>query len=129
MRWLVDGMNVIGSRPDGWWKDREAAMARLVDQLERWAVTGGDEVTVVFEKPPSAPIRSGTVEVAHAPRAGPNAADDEIVRRVERHPQPETVRVVTSDRRLAVRVRRTGAVAYPAGRFRALLEGPARPVP
>ena len=26
MRWLVDGMNVIGSRPDGWWKDRDSAM-------------------------------------------------------------------------------------------------------
>ncbi|MGE5857760.1 MAG: RNA-binding protein, partial [Solirubrobacterales bacterium] len=36
MRWLVDAMNVIGSRPDGWWKDRHAAMLRLVDQLERW---------------------------------------------------------------------------------------------
>ena len=129
MHWLVDGMNVIGSRPDGWWKDREAAMARLVDQLERWAATGGDEVTVVFEKPSSAPIRSRTVEVAHAPRARPNAADDEIVRRVERHPQPETVRVVTSDRRLADRVRRAGAVACPAGRFRALIDGTARPAP
>ena len=34
MRWLVDGMNVIGSRPDGWWKDRHAAMAGLVESLE-----------------------------------------------------------------------------------------------
>ena len=37
MRWLVDGMNVIGTRPDGWWRDRDAAMLRLVDLLERWA--------------------------------------------------------------------------------------------
>ena len=35
VRWLVDGMNVIGTRPDAWWKDRHAAMVRLVDLLER----------------------------------------------------------------------------------------------
>ena len=37
MRWLIDGMNVIGTRPDGWWRDRDAAMLRLVDRIERWA--------------------------------------------------------------------------------------------
>ena len=37
MRWLIDGMNVIGTRPDAWWKDRHGAMVRLVDQLERWS--------------------------------------------------------------------------------------------
>ena len=43
MRYLVDGMNVIGTRPDGWWKDRDAAMLRLVDRLERWSArTGAD---------------------------------------------------------------------------------------
>ncbi len=52
MRWLVDGMNVIGTRPDGWWKDRHAAMVRLVGQLEMWAASGGEDVTVVFEQPP-----------------------------------------------------------------------------
>ena len=62
-------MNVIGTRPDGWWKDRHAAMVRLVDLLERWASGETDDVTVVFEKPPSPPIRSSVIEVAHAPRA------------------------------------------------------------
>src|SRR5690606_26288861 len=33
VRLIVDGMNVIGSRADGWWRDRDAAMARLVDLL------------------------------------------------------------------------------------------------
>ena len=65
MRWLVDGMNVIGTRPDGWWKDRDAAMLRLVDLLERWVAGGGDHVTVVFERPPRPPIRSTVVEVRH----------------------------------------------------------------
>ena len=34
---IVDGNNVMGSRPDGWWKDRPAAMRRLVSQLGDWA--------------------------------------------------------------------------------------------
>ena len=51
VRWIVDGMNVIGSRPDGWWKDRGRAMVTLVDKLDQWASGQGDEVTVVFERP------------------------------------------------------------------------------
>src|ERR671936_1573120 len=101
MRWIVDGMNVIGTRPDGWWKDRHAAMVRLVDSLERWSAASGEDVTVVFERPPSPPIRSTVVEVAHAPRAGPHSADDEIVRRIAADPDPTAVRVVTSDHWLA----------------------------
>jgi hypothetical protein len=33
-RLIVDGMNVIGSVPDGWWRDRTAAMRRLLERLE-----------------------------------------------------------------------------------------------
>jgi len=51
-------MNVIGSRPDGWWRDRNRAMTALVDRLEQWAATEGLDVTVVFERPPSPPIES-----------------------------------------------------------------------
>ena len=80
MRWIVDGMNVIGTRPDAWWKDRDAAMLKLVDMLERWAASDGEDVTVVFERPPSPPIRSTVIVVTHAPRPKRNAADDEIVR-------------------------------------------------
>ncbi len=102
-------------------------MARLVDQLERWAAAAGEQVTVVFEQPPSGPIPSRAVEVAHAPRAGPHAADDEIVRRIEVDPEPGSFRVVTSDRRLAQRVRGVGALVEPAGRFRDLLDAQAAP--
>jgi hypothetical protein len=84
VRWLVDGLNVIGSRPDGWWRDRHGAMVRLVAQLEGFAAASGERVTVVFEKPPAPPIEATAVEVAYAPRARPNAADDEIVRRSRR---------------------------------------------
>jgi len=123
MRWLVDGMNVIGTRPDAWWKDRHAAMVRLVDLLERWVSGSGEDVTVVFEQPPSPPITSPVVEVAHAPRPRANSADDEIVRRLNADPDPEQVRVVTSDRWLADRARVAGATVEPAEAFRNRLEG------
>jgi len=122
MRWVVDAMNVIGTRPDGWWKDRHAAMVRLVDQLERWAAANGEEVTVVFERPPSPPITSPVIEIAHAPRPGPNAADDEIVRRLRDEPEPNQVRVVTSDRALADQVRSLDAAVEPAEAFRRQLD-------
>jgi predicted RNA-binding protein with PIN domain len=122
MRWLVDGMNVIGTRPDGWWKDRHAAMVRLVDRLERWVAVSGEDVTVVFERPPSPPIRSTVVEVAHAPRPRPNSADDEIARRLDADPDPAQVRVVTSDRWLADSARAAGATVVPAESFRSEIE-------
>src|SRR5947209_18688688 len=111
MHWLIDGMNVIGTRPDGWWRDRDAAMLRLVDLLERWAAADGENVTVVFERPPSPPIRSSVIEVAHAPRPRPNAADHEIIRRLAELPNAAAVRVVTSDRWLADHPEAAGASA------------------
>ncbi len=123
MRWLVDGMNVIGTRPDGWWKDRHGAMVRLVDLCERWVAQEGDDLCVVFERPPSPPIRSTVIEVAHAPRARANAADDEIVRRIAADATPATIRVVTSDRMLADAARAAGATVVGAESFRAQLDG------
>jgi len=122
MPWLIDGMNVIGTRPDGWWKDREDAMFRLVKLVERWAAAAGEEVTVVFERPPSPPIRSTVVAVAHAPRPKPHAADDEIVRRLRTVQDSAAVRVVTSDRWLAGRASALGATVVPAESFRMWLE-------
>jgi predicted RNA-binding protein with PIN domain len=122
VRWIVDAMNVIGTRPDGWWKDRHGAMSRLVDQLERWAASAGGEVTVVFERPPFPPIESSVVEIGYAPKSGPNAADDEIVRRLREEPDPEGIRVVTSDRALADQVRSLGATVEPAAPFRRQIE-------
>lgn len=122
MRWLIDGMNVIGTRPDSWWRDRRGAMMRLVLLLENWAVANGEDVTVVFEQPPSPPIRSTVIEVAHAPRPRRDSADDEIVRMLMADSQPGAVRVVTSDRWLADRVRAAGATVQPADAFRTELE-------
>jgi predicted RNA-binding protein with PIN domain len=122
VRWIVDGMNVIGSRPDGWWKDRGRAMVKLVDKLGHWASVQGDDVTVVFERPPSTAITSSLVAVAHAPKAAPNSADDEIVRLVQADSRPHDIRVVTSDKALTDRVRSLGASVYPAESFRNLID-------
>jgi predicted RNA-binding protein with PIN domain len=122
VRWFVDGMNVIGSRPDGWWRDRHAAMARLVEQLERWVVATGEDVTVVFESKPRPPITSTVVEVAYAPKARANAADDEIVRRLRALDDVSQTRVVTSDRALADLAGAAGAAVVPASAFRAELD-------
>ncbi|HEV3284815.1 MAG TPA: NYN domain-containing protein [Solirubrobacteraceae bacterium] len=124
MRWLIDGMNVIGTRPDAWWRDRRAAMVRLVYLLETWAAANGEDVIVVFEQPPSPPIRSTVIEVAHAPRPRRDSADDEIVRLLMAEARPGIVRVVTSDRWLADRVRAVGATVQAADSFRTELETP-----
>jgi predicted RNA-binding protein with PIN domain len=122
VRWIVDGMNVIGTRPDGWWRDRHRAMVALVDRLDQWASAAADEVTVVFERPPSAAITSSRVQVAHAPRAAANSADDEIVRLVGADARPTEIWVVTSDRALTERVRALGASVCRAESFRDLID-------
>jgi predicted RNA-binding protein with PIN domain len=124
VRWVVDGMNVIGTRPDAWWKDRHSAMVRLVGMLERWAANSGADVTVVFEQPPSPPIRSTVIVVAHAPRPRRDSADDEIMRLLRREENPGIVRVVTSDLWLSDRVHAIGATVEPSAPFRALIEDP-----
>jgi predicted RNA-binding protein with PIN domain len=121
--WLVDGMNVIGTRPDAWWKDRHRAMLHLVDMLERWVAVSGEDVTVVFEAPPSPPIRSSVIEVAHAPKPRRDSADDEIVRLLLALAEPALARVVTSDNWLGDRARAAGASVEPAAPFRTLIEG------
>jgi uncharacterized protein YaiI (UPF0178 family) len=115
-------MNVIGTRPDGWWKDRDRAMLRLVDLLERWAASAGEDVTVVFERAPKPPIRSTVVDVLHAPKPKRDAADEEIIRLVRADPHPAGVRVVTSDRLLADMARGEGATVEGAESFRRRIE-------
>jgi predicted RNA-binding protein with PIN domain len=116
-RWLVDGMNVIGSRPDGWWRDRRGAMRRLVDELEM--VEG--EVIVVFDGRPFE-LESDRVQVIFASRPGRNAADDDVVALVSSHPDPSDLTVVTSDADLERRVRQHGAAVEGAGTFRQRLD-------
>lgn len=135
MRWVVDGMNVIGSRPDRWWEDRPGAMRALVERLTAFAVERGEPVTVVFDggpfdlgraapdaaASPAGAASPGTVDVRFASRRGRDAADDDIAALVAADPEPATLRVVTSDARLAGRVRAHGAHVEGAGTFRARL--------
>jgi predicted RNA-binding protein with PIN domain len=122
-RTIIDGMNVFGSRPDGWWRDRSAAVSRLVQQLQRLAQSTPDErFAVVFDGRPLRDYPEGVhdgVLVAYAQRTGRDAADDRIANEVERDAEPSSLTVVTSDANLRDRVRALGASVEGAG---ALLE-------
>ncbi|WKT88252.1 NUDIX hydrolase [Microbacterium maritypicum] len=114
---VVDAANVVGSVPDGWWKDRAGAAARLRARLEGLAVPaddldlGGDEwfpeVSMVVEgQARGVDDDASAVAVIRAEAAG----DDAIVAEVERRVAgAETVIAVTSDRELRDRVERAGA--------------------
>jgi predicted RNA-binding protein with PIN domain len=119
-RWIVDGMNVIGSRPNGWWRDRTGAMRALAAQLDRFQDDTGEAVAVVFDgRPREIPAR---VDVRFASRAGRNAADDDIARMVAADAAPGELCVVTSDGDLAARVRAAGGEVEGARTFRRRLE-------
>jgi predicted RNA-binding protein with PIN domain len=120
--WIVDGNNVMGARPDGWWRDRQAAQRRLVDRLEAFAEARDEPVTVIFDGRPHDAGGGLRVAVRFARRAGPNAADDDVAAIVARHPEPEQVIVATSDATLADRVRASGARVVGAGAFLRELE-------
>ena len=117
VRWLVDGMNVIGSRPDGWWRDRRGAMKRLIEELEAFAAESGDEVAVVFDGRAFPLDGGGRVEVGFAP-GGRNAADHAIADRVRADAEPGSITVITSDRELVDAVRTAGADVLGSGAFR-----------
>ena len=51
-RVFVDGNNVMGSRPDGWWRDRSAAAQRLIVDLTPLARASDSGWTVVFDGSP-----------------------------------------------------------------------------
>ena len=127
VRLIVDGMNVIGSRPDRWWNDPDRAVRRLIEELDRFGSQTGDDITVVFDRRPPdvSPGPHGAVMVAFASWRGRNAADHEIVRMVSEDPAPASLTVVTSDARLAERVRALGARVRSAGSFRRRLDGAA----
>jgi len=109
---IVDGANVVGSVPDGWWRDRPAAAARLRDRLaavltEGLAdLPGPVDVTLVVEgKARDIPQTDNGVLVERAPASGDDKIAD-LVRVVA--PSRRTV-VVTADRGLRDRVVAAGA--------------------
>ena len=113
LHWFIDASNVIGSRPDGWWRDRDGAARRLIEEIREWA---DEETTVVLDAGPDDLL--GTVDnvtVVRASRRGRDAADDEIIELVYGR---DDARVVTSDAELARRARALGADVMGAGEFR-----------
>jgi len=124
-RYIVDGMNVIGSKPDGWWRDRDGAVRRLLRRLQHAAERSPDEFTLVLDGGPLRDLPEGVpggVTVRYAGRRGRDAADDRIVELVRAGEDPESLRVVTSDRALADRVVAGGATTEGAGAFLRRLE-------
>ena len=104
---VVDGANVVGSRPDGWWKDRAGAARRLHEQLLT-ADLAYDDVVLVLEGGAKGGVpagRDGHLRTVHARGSG----DDEIVAQAGR--PDDTVTVVTADRMLQSRVAAAGATS------------------
>jgi len=115
---VVDGMNVIGSRPDGWWRDRDGAVRRLLADLQSLVPSDDEVVTLVLDGRPLSDVPEGThhgVHVVYARRSGRDAADDRIVELVGALEPSADTTVITSDRALAAQVRDLGATVSGAG--------------
>ena len=118
---LVDGNNVMGSRPDGWWRNRAEAAQRLVADIVPVARSLGGTWTVVFDgAEPSLMPPQERVSVVHTGHGRRDGADDHIVELVGALPDPAMALVYTSDAGLRARVHALGARVAGA---RTLLDG------
>jgi hypothetical protein len=114
VRWIVDGNNVMGARPDGWWNDRPAAMERLTQEIALWCRTHADQVILVFDGPSLRRVSilaGGNLQIRFAGRNVRDAADDAIVVRAMEAEPPLTV--VTADRGLRRRLPTSAGVEGP----------------
>ncbi|MFF2124674.1 NTP pyrophosphohydrolase [Streptomyces olivochromogenes] len=104
---IIDAANVVGSVPDGWWRDRRGAAERLRDRLVRDGLPGHEgpvELVLVVEGAAKGVESVPGVRVVEAPGSG----DDRIVELVtEAGDRP--VLVITADRELRRRVTESGA--------------------
>lgn len=107
---IVDGANVVGSVPDGWWRDRRGAAERLRDRLADFAERGLPghpgplEIVLVVEGAARGVASVPGVRVDEAPGSG----DDRMVELVA-EAAGRTRLVVTADRELRRRVGELGA--------------------
>ena len=129
---VVDAANVVGSRPDGWWKDRAGAATRLLESLAALAAAGtpvepvGEgplpvvrrwpRIVVVLEGQAKGAADVAGVEVVRAEGSG----DDEVVAQAARF-AGRRVTAVTADRGLIERVGAEGAETVGPGRLLDLL--------
>jgi predicted RNA-binding protein with PIN domain len=117
-RFLVDGMNVIGARPTGWWRDRDAAVRILHARLAALAARDGDEFVLVLDGRPLPDLpetAAAPVAVAYARRRGRDAADDRLVELGAEAEAPGQVTAVTADRDLRERLAAHGVRAVGPG--------------
>lgn len=132
---VVDVANVVGSRPNGWWKDRAGAAGSLISRLMVLAHAGLDAsaldldqdrwwpgfVAVVEGQARGARGDEAVAGPGHELRAGVSvvdaqgSGDDRIVATVRELAPAGTVVVVTSDRGLRARVEQLGAGTRGAG--------------
>ncbi|HSS68529.1 MAG TPA: hypothetical protein VLK34_08250 [Nocardioidaceae bacterium] len=106
---IVDGANVVGSRPDGWWRDRPGAARRLHERLTNAALDPA-EVVLVLEGAAKAGVPAEDdqpVRVLHASGPGDDAIVAEVVRHLAEGGARDVV-VVTADRELRDRVSAAG---------------------
>jgi hypothetical protein len=117
---VVDVANVMGSRPDGWWRDRAAAASRLLNELVPLAgreVTGPDGerlgiervVAVVEGRARDVPAPAG-VELVRASADGDDAITEVATEVVAAGGVPL---VVTADRGLRARLPEGARIAGP----------------
>jgi predicted RNA-binding protein with PIN domain len=114
---VVDGNNVIGAVADGWWRDRPAAVRRLLGRLQCL----GEQATLVLDVAQS-DLPDGDhdgITVRSASRRGRDAADD-LIRAIVAETPDATV--VTSDRALRRDVEDAAATVIGSGQFLALLD-------
>lgn len=105
---VVDGANVVGSRPDGWWKDRAGAARRLHESL-LVADTSYDVVVLVLEGAAKGGVpagRDGHVVTVHAAKDGDATITAEARTAAERG---DTVTVITADHLLGAGANAVGA--------------------
>jgi predicted RNA-binding protein with PIN domain len=112
---VVDAANVVGSRPDGWWRDRAGAARRLLQKLTvlPFRLEESAEVTVVLEGAARAAVESDQpdlrdLRVVLADGSGDDAIVEVVAAAFEEDNHRE-ITVVTADRGLRERVEAYGA--------------------
>ena len=132
-RVFVDGNNVMGSRPDGWWRDRAEAARRLVAEIIPLALGHGGAWTIVFDgqEPPAMPPSPECLTVIHTGHRRRDGADDRIVELLHEQTDRAASLVYTSDAKLRTRVKALGTQVLGSGtllRQIATVSGPKEPI-